>query len=670
MLPYSDLYVKALRSCHIELQQPANDCAWFSSTIPSKKMEVCDELTAVYWKDNMVNPVLFSQAVEAALHGLSLLDVTIEIGPHPALKGPVLQNQQDILGQPIPYTGMLERGTDDIQAVDDALGFMWSQFGSAAVDLGSRVMDGVDEEMRWKNLVRPSELPWVHDHQLQGQTVLPATAYVLTAVEASKALAGDLPIGLIEVCDFVIGKPLTFDDDESGVETVFILADMSKENSKTISATFAYHACTSQASETLTKLASGSLVVTIGEPSNGWLPAPTQEPPNMVDVDEAQFYGSLDNSGYGYTGDLRTLPSMKRKLNLGSAKVSVPDQSHTSGETLLVHPAMLDAALQAIFLAYCFEQLHVPTSIQNIRVNFAPCEQYLLPGASLPLNSHLNENSLKTAIIKGDIDIFDPQKQSSLIQVKGIKVVTFAEGSAQATEKDYELARALERASLYYLKVLDSEIPLEQRTDFKEWNHEALIDFATFVLTRFKEGRQPFAQKEWLNDTWEVIEAVMAKYPNSVEMKLTRTVGENLPLAVRGETNMLQHLFADNLLNTYYTDAMGLREFTEFLANMVSQIVHRYPHIEILEIGAGTGGAIKSIMRHIGLTLSPYTYTDISTGFFEEAQTVFVDQAGKMIFKALDVEKEIDEQGYVEHSYDLVIGSLVLHATRDLRKTL
>ena len=41
-----------------------------------------------------------------------------------------------------------------------------------------------------------------------------------------------------------------------------------------------------------------------------------------------------------------------------------------------------------------------------------------------------------------------------------------------------------------------------------------------------------------------------------------------------------------------------------------------------------------------------------------------------MIFKTLDIEKDIVEQGYVEHSYDLVIASLVLHATRDLRKTL
>ena len=41
-----------------------------------------------------------------------------------------------------------------------------------------------------------------------------------------------------------------------------------------------------------------------------------------------------------------------------------------------------------------------------------------------------------------------------------------------------------------------------------------------------------------------------------------------------------------------------------------------------------------------------------------------------MIFKTLDVEKDIVGQGYEEHSYDLVVASLVLHATTDLHRTL
>lgn len=37
-----------------------------------------------------------------------------------------------------------------------------------------------------------------------------------------------------------------------------------------------------------------------------------------------------------------------------------------------------------------------------------------------------------------------------------------------------------------------------------------------------------------------------------------------------------------------------------------------------------------------------------------------------MIYKVLDVEKDVVEQGYQEHSYDLVIASLVIHATKDI----
>ena len=75
-------------------------------------------------------------------------------------------------------------------------------------------------------------------------------------------------------------------------------------------------------------------------------------------------------------------------------------------------------------------------------------------------------------------------------------------------------------------------------------------------------------------------------------------------------------------------------------------------------------------MGNIGHSFSSYTFTDISTGFFETAQDVFASAGDKMVFKTLDVEKDITEQGYEEHSYDLVVASLVLHATTDLHRTL
>jgi len=75
-------------------------------------------------------------------------------------------------------------------------------------------------------------------------------------------------------------------------------------------------------------------------------------------------------------------------------------------------------------------------------------------------------------------------------------------------------------------------------------------------------------------------------------------------------------------------------------------------------------------MSDIGRSFASYTYTDISTGFFETAQEVFSLFSDKMIFKTLDVEKDIVQQGYEEHTYDLVVASLVLHATTDIHRTL
>jgi hybrid polyketide synthase/nonribosomal peptide synthetase ACE1 len=76
------------------------------------------------------------------------------------------------------------------------------------------------------------------------------------------------------------------------------------------------------------------------------------------------------------------------------------------------------------------------------------------------------------------------------------------------------------------------------------------------------------------------------------------------------------------------------------------------------------------IVKEIGDAFTSYTFTDISTGFFERAQDDFKRFGNKFIFKALDCEKDIEAQGFIENSYDLVIASLVLHATECLEKTL
>jgi hybrid polyketide synthase/nonribosomal peptide synthetase ACE1 len=85
---------------------------------------------------------------------------------------------------------------------------------------------------------------------------------------------------------------------------------------------------------------------------------------------------------------------------------------------------------------------------------------------------------------------------------------------------------------------------------------------------------------------------------------------------------------------------------------------------------ADTDDATKAITQHIDQAFFSYTFTDISTRFFENAQEMFASYEENMISKSLHIEKDIVEQEYKENSYDLVIESMMLHATTDLRRTL
>ena len=124
----------------------------------------------------------------------------------------------------------------------------------------------------------------------------------------------------------------------------------------------------------------------------------------------------------------------------------------------------------------------------------------------------------------------------------------------------------------------------------------------------------------------------------------------------------------DGMLDNFYEDGLSLDTANRWLARMVCQLSHRYPHMNILEIGAGTGGSTRVLLPMLGSAFSSYTYTDISSAFFDPAQERFKDFTSRMIFKTFDMERSPDSQGFVEGSYDLILASNVLHATNKLEE--
>ncbi len=68
---------------------------------------------------------------------------------------------------------------------------------------------------------------------------------------------------------------------------------------------------------------------------------------------------------------------------------------------------------------------------------------------------------------------------------------------------------------------------------------------------------------------------------------------------------------------------------------------------------------------------SSYVFTDISTGFFEKAQTKFKAWGSLISYKSLNIEEDLQAQGFGEYEkFDIVVAANVLHATHNMDHTM
>lgn len=736
------------------------------------------KISGDYWVDNAVRPVLFSQAVQRAceLLGASEIDLAIEIGPHPALRGPTTQTIREATGQAIPYTGLFKRRFSDVVSLAEGLGFAWSHLPKGYVNLeafdqfvsgnapaglvhglpayswdhdteywhqsrqakeslfrskphellGHLTSNlGIGQELMWRQILSPAEIPWLNGHRLQNQSVLPAAAYVVLAIEACRELlklSTDLDseaARLIHVHDISIHQAMTFDNDDSRIEAVFSLSDVSR-GPDTVSAKFKYFGGPADAARggargsgsSLRMLASGSVEVILGEPSHQALPPKGPRPDNMLPVKADDFYKSLRLIGYEYSGPFRALSGIQRKLGAVSGLLS-RDAEDDSGSGLLVHPGMLDVAFQAVLLAKAapydgtLRSMHVPKTIKRVTVNPSACAAYIAGREDLPFDSC--QSNVLDSTFRGDVDVYPPGAMDvsksagvphAIIQVEDLDCVPFSRATAeddrepmsvmvwdvaspsaemaahdlspQPDPQELKLAHFLERLSFFYLQRLQRLVPRDHPCRREGMPLCQLFSFAEHIESRVVSGKLPFWENDWFTDTPEIIKEASSPYASKIDYRLLNRIGENLVDIAKGNTTAIEITRSDDILSEYYSSSLIMGRHTTYLARIVKQITHRHPHLNILEVGAGTGVATKEVLRTIGDSFSSYAFTDVSSGFFPAAQAYFGSDPTfpRMAFRLLDIGSSPREQGFEPQSYDVVIASMVLHATPVLRQSL
>ncbi len=169
---------------------------------------------------------------------------------------------------------------------------------------------------------------------------------------------------------------------------------------------------------------------------------------------------------------------------------------------------------------------------------------------------------------------------------------------------------------------------------------------------------------------------VTERFPHAAnEIGLFRRCAGALPEVLRGSEDPLSLLFGDAepTAGDLYRLAPVWRAANRMIGEVIRTLVDELPdgrRLRVLEVGAGIGSATERFLPELPADRFDLMYTDISAGFFADAEARFGTDGASIDFRVLDIEKDPIDQGFDPHAYDLVIAANVLHATRHLDETL
>ncbi len=122
MQPLALQYLKKLSNAGVGFQPGPARCRMFSS-VTGGGIEP-SELTRPYWVNNMTSTVRFSAAIEKCMNESPLDTAFVELGPHPALRGPASEVLRTLGRDNTDYFQTCTRGEDDLESLLRSAGSM------------------------------------------------------------------------------------------------------------------------------------------------------------------------------------------------------------------------------------------------------------------------------------------------------------------------------------------------------------------------------------------------------------------------------------------------------------------------------------------------------------------------------------------------------------------
>ncbi|KAF3055679.1 Lovastatin diketide synthase LovF [Daldinia childiae] len=724
MLPMAQDYIEACRDIVPGYRGWDKDVV-FASPVTGNIVSP-DILTPEHWARNLTNPVRFSEAFESICQSDANVDMVVEVGAHSTLAGPI---RQILNGRKIAYAACLKRNIDavetmqslvcellargypvDLSAVNEPLSeatpafiadlptYPWNHSTRYWVEprinkdtrykkfpphelLGLPISGSTEPIAPWRNFLRLSDLPWLIDHQVDSKVIFPAAGYISMAIEAARLLK-DVGSNIqgFRLRDVDIVNALTIPESSSGIEVHTHLRPCSEKEMDHIG--WYEFVISSIDNDTLIKNCSGFVSVEMDNSNRSSLFRDTESPredsffassANKRDVDAESVYATMRQMGLHHGPAFKNLFGGVAAGGKAILGLSIPA---VASETFdyIIHPTTLDTIIQATYgglqkrlyqgsmvLPRSMDSMYVPYSLERqagskLKVYTELRESGKRGFTSNVVVSNAGSNSDASSIsflrikdfhcqaIPMNFDDTTQDQQYPLCSKSHWEIdVSYQIPAAikdimkiflNDTEADSE--KKLLRASYYFIYDAVAQLKGDEKKSWA-WHHKVFYNWMEQVVVLGTSGtlspgckawsRASNGMKQMLNDELDAGDA---------SGKLVVRVGRALTRIIRGEIMPL----------------------------------------ELMLEGAGTGGTTQPVLEAFsphgdgsGSLLGHYTFTDVSAGFFEAAQKKLAGWTSMMDFIKLDIETDPATQS-ITGTYDIIVASMVLHATKSMHKTL
>ncbi|PYI08862.1 hypothetical protein BO78DRAFT_440483 [Aspergillus sclerotiicarbonarius CBS 121057] len=560
----------------------------------------------------------------------------------------------------------------------------------------------------WKHYLRVSENPWLKDHVIADNIVFPGAGYLVMAIEATRQVMSGSLVGF-RIRDVNLKAMLIVPDNKEGIETCFSLAPVDESNVST-SGTWNRFSVSSYDfdHDEWTENCTGYIaadVSTLSNPiTNGreeamqlaeWGHVQDQWSACQRPMNFSRVCDNLDSVGIRFGPLFRNVSDVKtggNKDGVMAGRITVPDIAAAMPKGYmhahLIHPATLDAALQAGIAAICdykgtgvLKRGNVPNFIKEMWISAA------VPGQGT------FECFGKSSLLAHDTYTFDAhlwdEKQlfHSMEWGADATFVSDLSFSPAQSPTDYssnkewfgelQLAAVLLASdALSQLGPQPLQIPMpEHYQRFYDLLNKAVADVSSDSIpgVSSEKWKTYSADEELKRSLYERV----AKRDNNGAVMMR--MGSNIASFLRLETDPLYLMFGqDDLMTRYYDADMKLGPIPERFAQLMSIIRYTYSNLKILEVGAGTGGFTVRLLQSLcpvtedseSNCIATYEFTDVSPSFFEKAKSRLADWSHLLDYKKLDLGADPISQGFMPESYDMIVASNVLHATPDLLQTM